>query len=68
MYIPKHKNSMKCPKCHQALLWGGDNSHEDLGDEGEFIISNNTCDNDECNVDSVCIRTIHIEMEYSENN
>ena len=43
---------MKCPKCEEELLWGGDHSYEDDG-----IVSNNTCNNDKCDVDVVIIYT-----------
>jgi hypothetical protein len=45
---------MKCPKCEKELIWGGDN---DYGSEGEGIVSNNSCPNDECDVDVVIIYT-----------
>jgi len=52
---------MKCPKCEEELLWGGDHSYEDYGIECENqddgIVSNNTCNNDECDVDVVIIYT-----------
>ena len=52
---------MKCPKCEEELLWGGDHSYEDYGIECENqddgIVLNNTCNNDECDVDVVIIYT-----------
>ena len=52
---------MKCPKCEKELIWGGDHSYEDYGIECENqddgIVSNNTCNNDECDVDVVIIYT-----------
>ena len=54
---------MKCPKCEQELIWGGDNDYEDYGSEGDGIVSNNTCFNEECDVESVIIY-----KEYSGNN
>lgn len=49
---------MKCPKCNNELLWGGDNDYEDfLIEDKEGIVSNNTCTNDECDVDIVIIYT-----------
>lgn len=45
---------MKCPKCEKELIWEDDN---DYGAEGEGIVSNNSCPNDECYVDMVIIYT-----------
>lgn len=50
---------MKCPKCEQELICGGDNDYEDYGREGDGIVSNNTCFNEECDVESVIIYTEH---------
>jgi hypothetical protein len=53
----KIKN-MKCPKCNNELIWGGDDDYEDfLIEDKEGIVSNNTCPNDECDVDMVIIYT-----------
>lgn len=46
---------MKCPKCNDSLIWGGDHSYEDYGLEGEGIVSNHTCYNKKCSVDTVLI-------------
>jgi len=48
---------MKCPKCEKELIWGGDDNYEDYGAEGEGIVSNNSCLNDECDVEMVIIYT-----------
>jgi hypothetical protein len=52
---------MKCPRCEKELIWGGDHSYEYYGIECENqddgIVSNNTCNNDECDVDVVIIYT-----------
>ena len=48
---------MKCPKCEEELILGGDNDYEDYGDEGYGIVSNSTCTNDECDVETVIIYT-----------
>ena len=48
---------MKCPKCNNELIWGGDNDYEDYNQEGEGIVSNSTCPNDKCDVDMVIIYT-----------
>ena len=43
--------------CSKELIWGGDNDYEDYGDEGDGIVSNSTCSNDECDVETVIIYT-----------
>ena len=56
---------MKCPNCEKELNWGGDHDYEDYGydgreeysEEGEGIVSNSTCNNDDCDVDMVIIYT-----------
>ena len=48
---------MKCPKCSKELIWGGDNDYEDYGVEGDGIVSNNSCLNEECDVETVIIYT-----------
>lgn len=48
---------MKCPKCEKELIWGGDHDYEDYGEEGEGIVSNSTCPNSECDVETVIIYT-----------
>mgnify|MGYP003120536950 FL=1 len=48
---------MKCPKCNKELLWGGDNDYEDFDIEGDGIVGNYTCINEECDVDTVIIYT-----------
>ena len=48
---------MKCPKCEEELIWGGDHPCEDYGAEGDDMVSNCTCTNDECDVETVIIYT-----------
>jgi hypothetical protein len=49
---------MKCPNCNENLIWGGDHSYEDYGiDEQEGIVSNSSCPNDDCMVDTVIVYT-----------
>ena len=48
---------MKCPKCEKELLWGGEDDYECYGVEGDGIVSNSTCSNDECDVEMVIIYT-----------
>lgn len=50
---------MKCPKCEEELMWGGDEAYEDYGidceNQDDGIVSNCTCLNDECDVETVII-------------
>jgi len=49
---------MKCPNCNKDLIWGGDHSYEDYGiDEQEGIVSNASCPDDDCMVDTVIVYT-----------
>lgn len=34
---------MKCPRCGNEMIWGGDFSFEDFGLEEEGIVSNCSC-------------------------
>jgi hypothetical protein len=40
---------MECWHCEMELIWGGDHSYEDYGHEGDGIVSNLSCPNEECN-------------------
>ena len=46
---------MNCWHCKKELIWGGDHSYEDYGMDGEGIVSNLSCPNDECGVDLVIV-------------
>ncbi len=48
---------MKCSLCLEELGWGGDHSYEDYGLEGEGIVGNYTCRNEECEVEDILIYT-----------
>ena len=48
---------LTCPKCEKELLWGGEDDYECYGVEGDGIVSNSTCSNDECDVEMVIIYT-----------
>ncbi len=48
---------MKCSACLENLLWGGDHDYEDYGHEGDGIVGNYSCQNEDCNVDMVIIYT-----------
>ena len=36
---------MKCYKCNNELIWGGDHDFEDYGLSGKGIVSNLSCPN-----------------------
>ena len=36
--------------CGTELIWGGDHDYEDYSTEGEGIVSNLSCPNDDCDV------------------
>jgi len=46
---------MKCSVCEKELIWGGDHSYEDYGMEDEGIVSNHSCPNDDCSVETILI-------------
>ena len=46
---------MICPECKQEIIWGGDHNYEDYGLEGEGIVSNYSCPNESCDVESILI-------------
>jgi hypothetical protein len=39
--------------CGTALIWGGDHDYEDYGAEGNGIVSNLSCPNDDCSCQMV---------------
>jgi hypothetical protein len=39
---------MNCWHCQHELIWGGDHSFEECGHEGEGIVSNLSCPNQDC--------------------
>ena len=44
-----------CPNCNKELLWGGDHTYEDYGLEGDGMVTNCTCHNEECDITDVLI-------------
>jgi len=38
----------KCRECSSDLILGGDHTYEDYGCEGEGIVSNYSCSNQDC--------------------
>ena len=53
---------MKCWHCNEELIWGGDFDYEDYGIEGEGIVSNLSCPNEDCNV------YVEVFLPLEENN
>ena len=48
---------MKCNKCNEELIWGGDHDYEDYGLEDMGIVSNYSCRNSLCDVETIIIST-----------
>lgn len=46
---------MNCWHCKSELIWGGDHSYEDYLIDGGGIVSNLSCSDDECGVESVLV-------------
>ncbi len=46
---------IKCSMCGKELLWGGDHSYEDYILEGEGIVSNYSCTDEDCSVETILI-------------
>ena len=44
---------MKCWHCGTELIWGGDHSYEDEGLEGDGIVTNYSCSNKYCKVETI---------------
>ena len=55
---------MNCWHCKGDLIWGGDHTYEDCGYEGEGIVSNLSCPNEECGVEYV---EVHYKIENINN-
>ena len=54
----------KCTDCDENLIWGGDHSYEDYSIEGEGIVSNYSCFNKNCEVETLIIyRNIWNQLE-----
>ena len=52
---------MKCWHCGEEVIWGGDHSFEDYGEEGEGIVSNLSCSN--CEATYLCSLPLEEEAE-----
>jgi len=46
---------IKCNFCQEQLIWGGDDDNEAYGLEGDGIVSNYSCQNQDCNVKTIVI-------------
>ena len=47
---------MKCWHCNTELIWGGDHTFEDYGYDGDGIVTNLSCPNDDCKTEVfVCL-------------
>jgi hypothetical protein len=49
---------MKCYHCDSELIWGGDHTYEDYGMEGDGVVSNLSCPNEKCTVESVLVYSL----------
>tara|TARA_R110000744_G_scaffold186615_1_gene306018 strand:+ start:41 stop:205 length:165 start_codon:yes stop_codon:yes gene_type:complete len=50
-------------QCGKELIWGGDHDYEDCGVEGEGIVSNLSCPNNECDVE-----VVYVHQNFSKEN
>ena len=46
---------MKCTECGEKLIWGGDHTYEDYCLEGDGIVTNCSCPNENCDVEQILI-------------
>ena len=46
---------MNCWHCKSELIWGGDHSYEDYCIDGDGIVSNLSCSDDECGVETILV-------------
>jgi hypothetical protein len=46
--MSERKGRTYCWFCGAEMIWGGDHSFEDVGLEGEGIVANMSCSNEEC--------------------
>ena len=46
---------MNCLHCNTKLIWGGDHTYEDYFMDGDGIVTNLSCPNDECEVELVLV-------------
>ena len=48
---------MNCYVCESELIAGGDHDYDDYDHEGEGIVTNLTCPNEDCGVELVLVYT-----------
>jgi hypothetical protein len=48
---------MDCYACESKLIWGGDHTYEDYGIDGDGMVTNLSCSNEDCDVESVLVYT-----------
>ena len=49
---------MVCSNCQKELIWGGDNTYDDYDiEDADGIVSNYSCHNDDCGVETIIIYT-----------
>ena len=46
---------MKCWHCNNDVIWGGDHDYEDYGSDGDGIVTNISCPNEDCGVELVLV-------------
>ena len=46
---------MNCWHCNSDLTWGGDHTYEDHGTDGDGIVTNLSCINEDCGVELVLV-------------
>tara|TARA_R100000742_G_C4164454_1_gene4888 strand:+ start:272 stop:454 length:183 start_codon:yes stop_codon:yes gene_type:complete len=46
---------MNCWHCKSELIWDGDHSYEDHCIDGDGIVSNLSCSDDECGVETILV-------------
>ena len=46
---------MQCPECNQDLCWGGDHDAEQIDDTQEGVVSNYSCQNEDCSINTLVI-------------
>lgn len=54
---------MKCYGCNGELIYGSSDTYEDCGIEGDGIVTNLSCPNDDCNVEAVLVYTNNLNPE-----
>ena len=58
---------MNCWQCKSELIWGGDHTYEDYGSEGEGIVTNLSCPDNDCGVELVLVYTGEVQNDQKES-